>query len=102
VFNDTRQRSIQLNIVIKEVDMPKVSKKRQVTLPIAQCRAANIKPGDFVETFLYQGQITIVKKTKGAAKGVLRHINPKTHTSDTKSVQDFLGRKHAVKQDKDD
>ena len=60
--------------------MAKVSRKRQITIPIELCREANLKPGDFVETFVYNGQITIVKKVKGAAKGILSHIQARTRT----------------------
>jgi bifunctional DNA-binding transcriptional regulator/antitoxin component of YhaV-PrlF toxin-antitoxin module len=67
--------------------MPKVSAKRQITLPIDQCQAAHIEPGDEVETFIYKGQITIVKKTKGAAKGMLSHIRPAKRMSDEDSLQ---------------
>jgi AbrB family looped-hinge helix DNA binding protein len=44
--------------------MPKVSSKRQITIPIDLCQQAHIEPGDDVETFIYEGQITIVKKQK--------------------------------------
>ena len=41
--------------------MPKVSAKRQVTLPIEQCRQADINPGDEYECFVdNNGHITIV------------------------------------------
>lgn len=43
--------------------MPKVSAKRQITLPIEQCRKAGINPGDEYECYAdSNGQITIVKK----------------------------------------
>ncbi len=43
--------------------MPKVSAKRQVTLPIEQCRQAGINPGDEYECFVdNNGHLTIVKK----------------------------------------
>jgi len=67
--------------------MPKVSAKRQITLPIDQCQAVHIEPGDEVETFIYNGQITIVKKTKGAAKGILGHIRADKRLSDEDSLQ---------------
>ena len=40
--------------------MPKVSSKRQITLPISQCVALGIEPGDEVESFVAYGQLTIV------------------------------------------
>ena len=45
--------------------MPKVSAKRQITLPASQCKALGIEPGDDVESFVAYGQLTIVKKRKG-------------------------------------
>ena len=70
--------------------MPKVSSKRQITIPIDQCNEAEIEPGDDIETFIYNGQITIVKKMKGAAKGVLSHINSDKRISDAQSLDDTL------------
>lgn len=70
--------------------MPKVSAKRQITLPIDQCLQAEILPGDEIETFIYNGQITIVKKTKGSAKGVLRHVKSNKRISDHDSRQSAL------------
>lgn len=70
--------------------MPKVSAKRQITLPIDQCKAANIAPGDEIETFIYKGQITIVKKYKGAAKGMLSHIKANKRHSEQDSLQSSL------------
>ncbi|MBI3562437.1 MAG: AbrB/MazE/SpoVT family DNA-binding domain-containing protein [Gammaproteobacteria bacterium] len=74
--------------------MPKVSSKRQITLPIELCEMANIKPGDEIEAFIYQGQITIVKKTKGAAKGLLSHIKADKRLSDEDSLQNTLNVRH--------
>ena len=48
--------------------MPKVSAKRQITLPISQCQALGIQPGDEVESFVAYGQLTIVKKKAGRCK----------------------------------
>jgi bifunctional DNA-binding transcriptional regulator/antitoxin component of YhaV-PrlF toxin-antitoxin module len=70
--------------------MSKVSAKRQITLPVDQCQAAHIEPGDEVETFIYNGQITIVKKTMGAAEGILRRIQANKRLSDEHSLQSTL------------
>ena len=43
--------------------MPRVSAKRQVTLPVAQCREAGIGPGDEYRSYVADGRITIVRKT---------------------------------------
>lgn len=53
----------------------KVSAKRQITLPIDQCRTACIEKGDEVLTFIDRpGAISIVKKSAGAANGILKDI----------------------------
>jgi bifunctional DNA-binding transcriptional regulator/antitoxin component of YhaV-PrlF toxin-antitoxin module len=70
--------------------MPKVSTKRQITIPIDQCQQAHIEPGDYVETYVYKGQITIVKKEKGAAKGSLSHVKADKRISDEESLQSAL------------
>ena len=71
--------------------MPKVSSKRQITLPIEQCREAHIEPGDeyqcYVDNF---GRITIIKKEPGAADSVLSHIKADKRMSDEASLQSGL------------
>jgi bifunctional DNA-binding transcriptional regulator/antitoxin component of YhaV-PrlF toxin-antitoxin module len=55
--------------------MPKLSAKRQITLPIEQCKLAGIELGDEYDSYVdKQGHITIVKKLMGAAKGILKEI----------------------------
>ncbi len=73
--------------------MPKVSSKRQITIPVNQCQEANIEPGDEIDTFIYNGQITIVKKEIGAAKGILAHIKADKRLSDEQSLQSTLEEK---------
>ncbi|MBN2428203.1 MAG: AbrB/MazE/SpoVT family DNA-binding domain-containing protein [Deltaproteobacteria bacterium] len=70
--------------------MPKVSAKRQITLPIGQCEALGIEPGDEVESFVAYGQLTIVKKQKGAARGVLRHVQWDPSMTDEESLESAL------------
>lgn len=70
--------------------MPKVSTKRQITLPVTQCEALGIHPGDEVESFVANGQITIVKKVSGAAKGILSHIKGVKTLTDDQSLQSAL------------
>lgn len=68
--------------------MPKISAKRQITLPIEQCRQAGIEPGDEYSSFVgNEGHITIIRKTKGAAKGVLKEIKADKNYSDAESLQ---------------
>jgi len=67
--------------------MPKVSAKRQITLPIEQCRLAGIEPGDNYESYVDNaGHITIVKKVAGAAQGLLKSINVDKRFSDEQSL----------------
>lgn len=67
--------------------MPKVSAKRQITLPIEQCRLAGIEPGDEYESFVdNEGHITIIKKVKGAARGILRGVEGKRSVTDEESL----------------
>lgn len=70
--------------------MPKVSAKRQITIPIDQCQALGIEPGDVVESFVVDGQLTLVKKVAGAAKGLLDHVQPKSSMTDEESMQSVI------------
>jgi len=70
--------------------MPKVSAKRQITLPINQCEALGIQPGDEVESFVANGQLTIVKKKQGAARGVLKHVHGNPTITDEESLESAL------------
>jgi len=70
--------------------MPKVSAKRQITLPVEQCQQVGIEPGDEVQSFVANGHITIVKKIPGAAKGILKHVKGDTSVTDEASRQSAL------------
>ena len=70
--------------------MPRVSAKRQITLPIDQCREVGIGPGDEYRSYVADGRITIVRKTAGAARGILRHVVGDSAVSDEDSLQDAL------------
>lgn len=70
--------------------MPKVSSKRQITLPVAQCRQAGIEPGDEYQSFVADGHITIVKKIPSAARGVLGHVESDNSVTDEESLQSSL------------
>ena len=70
--------------------MPRVSAKRQITLPVDQCREVGIGPGDEYRSYVADGRITIVRKTAGAAKGVLGHVTGDPALSDEESLQDAL------------
>ena len=70
--------------------MPKVSMKRQITLPIEQCRKIGIQAGDEYESYVFDNHITIIKKTKGVAKGLLKNIKIDDAMSDAESLQSNL------------
>ncbi|MGD8176665.1 AbrB/MazE/SpoVT family DNA-binding domain-containing protein [Marinimicrobium sp. C6131] len=71
--------------------MPKVSSKRQITLPVDQCRLAGIEPGDEYESFVdNDGHITIIKKTSGAAFGILKGVSVDRQVSDEASRQSSI------------
>jgi bifunctional DNA-binding transcriptional regulator/antitoxin component of YhaV-PrlF toxin-antitoxin module len=71
--------------------MPKVSAKRQITLPIGQCKILGIEPGDEVESFVADGQLTIVKQRKGAAKGILKRVRGDSTMTDEESLHSAAG-----------
>ena len=70
--------------------MPRVSAKRQITLPIDQCREVGIRPGDEYRSFVVDGRITIVRKVSGAAKGFLGRVAGDPDVSDQGSLLDAL------------
>jgi len=70
--------------------MPRVSAKRQITLPVDQCREVGIGPGDEYRSYVADGRITIVRKSSGAARGVLRHMAGDPTVSDEESLEDAL------------
>ena len=67
--------------------MPRVSAKRQITLPVDQCREIGIGPGDEYRSFVADGRITIVRKTASAARGFLRATVGDPAVSDEESLQ---------------
>ncbi len=83
---ELRQSDIQ-----NEVFMSKVSSKRQITLPIELCLLAGIEPGDDVSILAdRQGIISIVKKTVGASKGILKSVQKINNVSDEKSLESVM------------
>ena len=70
--------------------MPKVSAKRQITLPVDQCREVGIGPGDEFRSFVADGRITIVPMVPGSAKGCLRHLKGDPALSDEDSLRSAL------------
>ena len=70
--------------------MPRVGARRQITLPVGQCKEAGLEPGDEYRSFVADGRITIVRKVPGAAKGFLRHVTGNPAISDEASRQSAL------------
>ena len=69
----------------------KVSAKRQITLSVELCEKANIDRGDIVDTFVDRdGIISIVKKTQGAALGVLASLKSKNNLTETASLDSAI------------
>ncbi|GIK76264.1 MAG: hypothetical protein BroJett021_52520 [Chloroflexota bacterium] len=75
--------------------MPILSSKRQVTLPRELCDRLRVRPGDRLEFLEHNGRITLLKKTKGASAGVLRHLKADARFSDAESLQNALDSKRA-------
>jgi bifunctional DNA-binding transcriptional regulator/antitoxin component of YhaV-PrlF toxin-antitoxin module len=67
--------------------MPKVSTKRQVTLPVSGCDELGIHAGDEVEILRHGNQFNIIKKEVGAASGLLKGIKADKSVSDEQSRQ---------------
>lgn len=67
--------------------MPKVSAKRQITLPISSCDELGIHAGDEVEILRHGNQINIIKKEIGAAAGVLRGVKVDKTVTEEQSRQ---------------
>lgn len=71
--------------------MPIISQKRRVTLPLEQCLKAGIQPGDEYESFVCRkGIISILRKRKGTAKGLLKDIPVYDEVSDEDSLENDM------------
>lgn len=71
--------------------MPKVSSKRQITLPTDLCLLAGIEPGDEVSAFVdRQGIISVVKKTAGSSKGFFKDVQQINNMSDEESLESVM------------
>lgn len=67
--------------------MPKVSAKRQITLPVAGCEELGIEPGDEVAIFRHGNQFNIIKRKAGTVAGLLKGKKVKKGVSDEQSRQ---------------
>ena len=70
--------------------MPRVSSKRQITLPAHQCRIVGINPGDKYRSLVANGCITIVPQKTGSAWKCLDHLHHDDAISDQQSLQDSI------------
>ena len=70
--------------------MSKLSAKRQITLPVEQCRELGIEPGDDLEFYVANGHLTAIKQISGAAQGILNHVKGYQNVSDEQSRQSAL------------
>ena len=67
--------------------MPRLSARRQLTLPAHQCRLAGIEPGDECRSFVADGHITIIRLQPGSAWGCLAYLRADESVSDVESRQ---------------
>ncbi len=67
--------------------MPRVSSKRQITLPILGCKELGIHAGDEVEILRHGNQFNIIKKEIGAAAGLLKDTRTNKTVSDEQSLR---------------
>ena len=80
--------------------MPIISSKRQITLPKELCDQIGVHPGDEVAILEYGGQITVLKKVKGASSGILRGRKIHAQLTDKESLQSEIGRKQPAQRGK--
>ena len=67
--------------------MPRVSAKRQITLPVADCEELGIRPADDVEIYRHGHQFNIIKKEVGVAASLLKGTKINHAVSDVQSRQ---------------
>jgi len=68
--------------------MPKVSAKRQITLPVSGCDELGINPGDDVEILRHGNQFNIIKRKVGTAAGMLKGTKANEAITEEESRQD--------------
>ncbi len=76
--------------------MPRVSSKRQITLPASQCRMVGINPGDEYKSFISKGHISIVRQKTDSAWKCLSHLRRDDSISEQQSLQDSIEQRRAV------
>ncbi len=70
--------------------MPRVSAKRQITLPITGCEELGISAGDEVEILRHGNQFNIIKKKAGSAAGILKGSKVNQTVSEEQSIQSIF------------
>jgi AbrB family looped-hinge helix DNA binding protein len=80
--------------------MPIISAKRQITLPKELCDKIGVHPGDEVDILEYSGQITVLKKVKGASSGILHGRKIHAYVTEEESLQSELERKQPARKGK--
>ncbi len=71
--------------------MPKVSSKRQITLPVAGCKELGISAGDEVEILRHGDQFNIIKKVPGGSSGILKGVATDQSFTDEGSLKSHFG-----------
>jgi bifunctional DNA-binding transcriptional regulator/antitoxin component of YhaV-PrlF toxin-antitoxin module len=67
--------------------MPRVSAKRQITLPVSGCDELGINPGDDVEILRHGNQFNIIKRKVGTAAGMLKGTKANKAVTEEESRQ---------------
>lgn len=70
--------------------MPMLSPKRQITIPKELCDRLQVQPGDEIDFVEHEGRVTLIKKRKGASKGVLQHLKADSRYTDKESLLDTV------------
>ena len=66
--------------------MPKVSARRQITLPVDGCNELGIRPGDQVKILRHGNQFNIIKQQAGTAAAMLKGLKADKTISDEQSL----------------
>lgn len=73
--------------------MSTLSSKRQITIPKELCDRLRVQPGDEIDIVEYDGRVTLIKKRKGASRGVLKHLKPDRRFTDQDSLADTVAKR---------
>ncbi|MEX1197416.1 MAG: AbrB/MazE/SpoVT family DNA-binding domain-containing protein [Pseudohongiellaceae bacterium] len=76
--------------------MPRLSSKRQITLPKAVCDKAGIRQGDQFEILEHNGHITLIRQQAGAPSGFLKHLQTDPDVSETESRDSAIDKRRST------